>query len=238
LSAPSIIAVSPNPSALEVVLGTSIVVTFDQLIDTTTINATTFSLTGPGQTQLVSPTELNSKTPRPATGREYINGTFSFAVVSGNTVCTFTPSKPLRPNVTYTVLVIGGLGSVLGARVQNTASPAETLDSNYQWNFTTGDLDISVPPITSPLTPLFMPLDPSKVKISQQVWSVGNDLSQELSIVFPANIDTSTVSVDQILLSLEAILDDPSVCIPSGLIPTVTINGNTISIVISGWPAQ
>jgi hypothetical protein len=237
MSAPSIIKVSPNPNQTDVVLGTTVVVGFDQAIDTTTITSSTFSLTGPGQTQVISPEELNVKNPWPDTGREYIAGAFSFSTdVNGNTIATFTPSSPLRPNVIYTVLVVGGLGSVLGAAVKNLDTPPDTLDSNYQWTFTTGDLDVSVPPVTSPIAPLVVPLDPSRVQIQQRLWAVGNDLSQELDIIFPAPIDTTTVTPEQILLSLEPILNDPSVSIPSGLTPTVTISGNKISIVISGWP--
>lgn len=237
MSAPSIIKVSPNPNQTDVVLGTTIVVGFDQVIDQTTITSSTFSLTGPGQTQVISPEELNVRNPRPDAGREYIAGSFNFSTdANGNTVVTFIPSRPLRPNVVYTVLVVGGLGSVLGAAVKNTNTPPDTLDSNYQWTFTTGDLDISTPPITSPIAPLVVPLDPSRVQIQQRLWAVGNDLSQELDIIFSAPIDTTSVTPEQILLSLEPILNDPSVSVPSGLTPTVTISGNKISIVISGWP--
>ena len=146
MSAASVVAVSPNPNATDVVLGTTIVVTFDQLMDTTTISASTFSLTGPGQTQFISPTVLNSRKPVSQTGREYISGTFAFTVVGGNTVCTFTPSVPLRPNVIYTVLIIGaGNISTSGAVVKNTADPEEPLDATYEWSFTTGDLNTSTP---------------------------------------------------------------------------------------------
>jgi hypothetical protein len=143
----------------------------------------------------------------------------------------------LRPDVVYTVLLVGP-GSALSESIKNLESPPDTLDSNYQWTFTTGDLDISIPPVTSPLPPLLIPLDPSKVKIEQQIWAVGNDLSQEIDIIFPAPINTNTITPEQVLLSLEAILNDPSVTIPTGLTPTVKIAGSTISIIISGWPAS
>ena len=110
------------------------------------------------------------------------------------------------------------------------------LDSNYQWSFTTGDLNLSTPPPQSPLPVLTVPLDPSRIKITQRLWAVGNDLSQEINIVFPGPIDTDSVTPESILLSLEPILNDPSVQVPSGLTPTVTIEGDTITILISGWP--
>lgn len=251
MSAPSIVKVSPNPGATDVVLGSPVVFYFDQVIDTTTVTSQTFSLTGPGQTQVIAPGELNVRSPRPDMGREYIPGTFAFTTgTDGFTIVTFTPSRPLRPNVVYTVLIVGGLNSTLGARVLNLLSPPDTLDSNVQWTFTTGDLDVSIPPITSPLPPLIIPLDPSRIKIEQHIWSVGNDLSQELDIIFPGPIDTSTVTAADILLALEPILNDPSVVIPTGLTPTVTIAptvtidsvatilNNVIRIVISGWPSS
>lgn len=239
MSAPSIIKVSPNPSQIDVVLGTAVAVGFNQPIDQTTITSSTFSLTGPGQTKVIAPEELNVRNPRPDAGREYIPGTFSFSTdTSGNTIVTFTPSRPLRPNVVYTVLVVGGPSSVLGAAVKNLNTPPDALDNNYQWSFTTGDLDVSTPPVTSPTPPLIVPLDPSRVRIEQRLWSVGNNLAQELDITFPAPIDTNSITAEQILLSLEPILNDPSVSVPSGLTPTVTISGNKISIVITGWPAS
>jgi hypothetical protein len=137
--------------------------------------------------------------------------------------------------VVYTVLIVGSnLTSSPGVAVQNVAG--DLLDSTNQWTFTTGDLNISIPPVTSPIPQLVLPLDPSTILIQQKLWSVGNDLSQELDIIFPQPIDTTTVNVDQILLSLEPILNDPSIAVPSGLSAAVTITDNKIAVVISGWP--
>jgi hypothetical protein len=243
MAAPTIVQVYPNPGDVDVVLGTSINIYFDQPMDITTITPATFSLTGPGQSQVVSPDELNSRFPRPVAGREYIQGTFSFSSIAipgpaeGNTVASFSPARPLRPNVIYTVLVVGSdLTSATGVVVQNLASPPVPLGSTNQWTFTTGALNVSVPPVTSPIAPLVLPLDPGNVKIQQKLWAVGNDLSQELDIIFPAPIDTSTVTPEQILLSLEPILNDPSVIVPGGLTAAVTITGNTIAVLVTGWP--
>jgi hypothetical protein len=234
MSAPSIISSSPSNGTTDVVLGTAIVVGFDQPMDVTTINPSTFSLTGPGQTAVITPGNLISASPTAQTGREYITGSFVFTTdTAGNTIVTFNPSVPLRPNVTYSILIVGP-GQLASDSVKN--AQGVVLDSNYAWSFTTGDLDVSVPPPQSPLTPLSVPLDPSQIQITQQLWAVGNDLSQELTITFPAAIDPSSVNISDILLSLEPILNDPMVSVPSGLTPTVTISGNTISIQISGWP--
>lgn len=238
MPAPTIVAVSPNPNATDVVLGTMIVVTFDQLMDTTTIDSSTFSLTGPGQTQFISPTELNTRNPQAAVGREYVNGTFTFATnESGCTVLTFVPQVPLRPNVLYKVLIVGaGNVPVTGTVVSNLEDPPVQLNGTNQWTFTTGDINLVVPPVTSPLPLLTYPLDPSTIQIQQQVFSVGNDLSQTINIIFPGQIDPTTVCVEQILLSLEPLLNDPSVIVPSNLQPEVIIKGNVISITIYGWP--
>jgi hypothetical protein len=248
MSAPSVVSVSPNPSAIDIVLGTDIVVVFDQDMDTSTINTATFSLTGPGETQFVSPAQLNTRPLLPSTSREYVNGTFAFTETSppGGTILTFTPAVPLRPNVIYTVLLVGPGATANSQSITNL--DGDTLDSNYQWTFTTGDLDITVPPPSSPLTPLTYPLDPSKVRIVSQVYDIGNDLSQVIVIQFPAPINTASVTAAQILLSLEAILNDPSVVIPTGITPTVVIGGtngvdgsngpNTITITLTGWPSS
>ena len=121
MSAPSIVQVSPNPNQVDVVLGVSVSIIFDQPMDLTTITGATFSLTGPGQTQMVSPDEFNTRSPRPVAGREYVQGTFSFAnTLDGNTVAAFSPVRSLRPNEVYTVLVVGlYLTSALGTVVKN-----------------------------------------------------------------------------------------------------------------------
>jgi hypothetical protein len=236
MSAPSIISSSPADGTTDIVLGTKIVVGFDQPMDTTTLNSSTFSLTGPGTAEVIAQGGLISEAPKFRSSRYTVPGTFSFATdTNGNTILTFTPSEPLRPDVVYTVLIVGP-GQLASTSAKNT--DGETLDSNYQWSFTTGDLDISTPPATSPLPLLNIPLDPSQIKIQEKVWAVGNDLSQEIVITFPAPIDTTSVTPDQILLSLEPILNDPFVPVPSGLTPNVVISGNKITITISGWPSS
>ena len=230
---PSILSSSPSSGTLDVVLGTVIKVGFSVVMDTTTITSSTFSLTGPGQTGIVGPDEMIAKDPRVKTGREYIPGAFTFSTdANGNTVVTFTPRRPLRPNVTYTVLIVGT--SQLSSDAVKGAD-GTTLDFNYEWSFTTGDLNLKTPPASSPLPSLSIPLDPSQVKIQQRLWAVGNDLSQEIDIIFPGPIDTTSVTPEQILLSLEPILNDPFVSVPSSLTPTVTIEGNKITVLIAGW---
>ena len=120
MAAPNVLSVSPGDQSTDVVLGTPIQVTFDQAIDTTTISDATFSLSGPGQTEIITAQGMSTLNRLPATGREYIPGTFGFTTnTSGATVVTFTPAHPLRENVTYNVMIAGGGGLLTTAGVKN-----------------------------------------------------------------------------------------------------------------------
>src|SRR5690242_907834 len=138
MAAPTITSVSPANSETDVILGTQIKVTFDQLIDHATITDSTFSLTGPGQTMVLTPEQLVAEDPEAVTGREYIEGTFTFDDTAGYTVVTFNPSKPLQPNKQYVVLVLGGDAVLSTDSVKNVG--AEPLATTYQWSFATGTL--------------------------------------------------------------------------------------------------
>jgi Bacterial Ig-like domain len=74
----------------------------------------------------------------PITGTDYVAGTFSFALNgSGATIATFKPARPMRPNVKYTVLISTDVATAAGV----------TLANNYTWTFTTGVLNLTVPPV-------------------------------------------------------------------------------------------
>jgi hypothetical protein len=86
--------------------------------------------------------------PLAPTGREYITGTFSFVLTSNNqTVVTFMPSRVLRKNTTYNVLLLGASGSLISNEVRNPAY--EGMADSYEWSFTTGTVDVTVPPTRS-----------------------------------------------------------------------------------------
>ena len=80
MSAPLVVNVDPANNEVDVVLGTQITITFDQSIDTTTIDESTFSVTGPGQTQILTAGQLIAKDGNTLLSREYIEGTFAFDV--------------------------------------------------------------------------------------------------------------------------------------------------------------
>lgn len=248
MAAPTIVSVTPTDLETDVVLGTQITVLFDSLMDHSTINNTTFSLTGPGQTMIVTPDQLVSEDPQSVTGREYITGVFAFddTIAAGTqTSLTFTPSKPLRPNVDYEVLILGSGGALTSATVKNAAHVA--MVGTYIWTFTTGELNLVVPPPSAPVPGSAPQLDPSQIIViprqsGNQV--VGADLTQEIDLIFPDSV--SLVPYDptsDILTSVEAVLGDPSVAVPSGLTITPTWQSyggkpnRKLKLVITGWPA-
>ena len=107
-----------------------------------------FSLTGPGTSEIVTAQNMATLSPLAPTGREYIPGTFSFVLNSNNqTVVTFIPSRVLRKNTTYNVLLLGASGSLTSNGVRNPAF--EGMLNSYEWSFTTGTVDITVLPTWS-----------------------------------------------------------------------------------------
>jgi ice-binding like protein/Big-like domain-containing protein len=121
-SAPGNISVkSSNPSAgqLGVCPNASINATFTlpagQRMDPSTINATTFTVTGPGPA--LTPVTASSVTLDTATG----------------TIATFTPQNPLIPGGTYTATIMGGAKGV-----KDLAVPPDAMTNNDSWNFTAG----------------------------------------------------------------------------------------------------
>lgn len=246
MAAPTVLSVTPADQDVDIVLGTQITVLFSTLMDHSSINDATFSLTGPGQTQIVTPDQLVADDPEPITGREYITGTFSFDDTLGSgtkTQLTFIPSKPLRPNVTYTLLILGSGGVLTSGSVKD--STAVEMIGSYTWSFTTGDLNLVSPPPSSPVPGSFPALDPNSIIViprqdGNQV--VGTDLTQEIDLIFPGSVDLTSFNSSDILTSIEAIIGDPSVIVPPGLVAGYTwstYNGDPnrkLTISITGWP--
>lgn len=66
----------------DVVLGSSIIVVFSEPIDTDSVNNSTFALTGPNFSSIVTTSQLIEANPMPAQGKGYILGTFGFSTVT------------------------------------------------------------------------------------------------------------------------------------------------------------
>lgn len=247
MAVPHVLSVTPTADETDVVLGTQITVLFDTLMLHSSIDESTFSLTGPGQTQIVTPDQMVAEDPQSVTGREYITGTFAFDdthASSTQTLLTFTPSKPLRPNVEYMLLILGSGAVVTSGAVQS--STHTQMVGSYSWSFTTGELNLVVPPPSSPVAGAAPQFDPSKIVViprqsGNQI--VGADLTQEIDLIFPGSVSLSPYDpTADILMSIEAILGDPSVPVPSGL--TVTPSWNSyggqpnrkLTLRITGFP--
>lgn len=248
MTAPTVTSVTPTADETDVVLGTQIIVVFSFLMDHTTINDGTFSLTGPGQTMIATPDQMIAEDPVSVTGREYITGTFSFDDTIGGglqTQVTFNPSKPLRPDVEYTILIMGSGGVLSSDAVKNIYGVA--MVGSYTWSFTTGELNLVVPPPSAPVPGASPQFDPSTiVVIPRQSGNqrVGADLSQEIDLIFPDSVSLTPYDpTPDILTSVEAILGDPDVVIPSGLVTNLgwTSYGGKpnrkLTISITGWPS-
>jgi hypothetical protein len=237
MSAPVILAVSPSSGDTDVVLGTNITITFDQAIDPKTVTESTFSLMGPGQTGVISPTELLKGDPASSTGREYITGDLTFPMVNQ---VVFNPDKPLRPNVKYTLLLVGAGAAIIKDSIKNLAG--EPMAKSGQVFFTTGTLTGSTPPVQSPLpfddprvAPWMKPvLQPDDIIVHPRAL-VGNDLTQVVELIFPETIDMTSFDIDSIEVAIEPLVDDPLVTVPGGLIATRTIDDNKVLISITGW---
>ena len=149
---------------------------------------------------------------------------------SGGTTVTFTPSKPLFPGTVYTVLVVGA-DSVLSNVFVHDLSGNKLL-SSYQWSFTTGTLDLNVPPIQNPIPLLKVPINPDQIQIIPRA-PVGNDISV-IDLIFPAPIDTNSFDPSNLLIGIEPILNDPDVMVPSGASASYVIQGNRLIVTITG----
>lgn len=115
----SIQSTNPGPGALGVCPDASINATFTVpsglRMDPTTVNAATFTVTGPGP--LFTPVTAASVTLDVLTGQ----------------IATFTPGALLTVGVTYTATLKG-----TASGVKDLAIPANTMVSDYTWTFTVG----------------------------------------------------------------------------------------------------
>lgn len=236
MSAPQVISTFPLHEDTDIPLGISVKITFDQLIDISTISEGTFSLYGPGQVGLISPDQLVARDPSPIEGREYLEGSFFFATnPSSQTEVTFTPNRPLRPGTLYTVLLVGSSSLLSTEVVKNTLD--EPMVQSYLFVFTTGSLDVTVPPPVSPLPSQLTRIDPSAIMVRPRE-NVGADLTQVIELIFPDEIDPG-FDPTTVLVGVEAILRDSDVQVPSGLSASVQIDpsdGKKLLVTISGWP--
>ena len=120
----SVLSTNPSTNQTAVCPSASVNATFSARLDPATVSATTFTLTGPALTPVTAASvKLDA-----ATGR----------------TATFVPQSALVDGVTYTATIIGG-----SSGVKDLAIPANTMASNFTWNFTAGPATPSCPtPVT------------------------------------------------------------------------------------------
>lgn len=238
MSAPIIQSFTPYAGETDVVLGRPIEILFDQPIDPASVSTKTFSLMGPGQTSVVDAENLLHKASQVSTGREYIPGEFSFpAPAPGDTwlqdqKLVFTCDRALRPNVVYTLLLLGKGSLLATAYIRNLFG--EGLAKSIQTTFTTGEIDMVQTPPESPLMasqPWEKPRLSSKDILVRPRRAVGNDLTQEIDIVFPGPIDPNSFDMNDLIVAGEPFLNDPQTQIPDST-ATVQIDGNTLRITV------
>lgn len=361
---PTIVSVTPVPNATDVVLGSSIVITFSEPIDTDSYNNATFVLTGPNLSTIVTDQQLIEYNPKPAQGRGYILGSFNFSTKTyqpwapftvyalnaqvvdsngnvqtvvepgmsspyapawlttpgastvdnnipqwqadqavsfgkyivdpnqnlqkctvsvggttgsvppvwnktlngvtfdgsvtwtavqvpvdggpiwmnggpannGQTVATFTPAKPMLPGTIYTVLVVGSDSTLANTYVHDLSG--NPLLSSYQWSFTTGTLNLSVPPTQNPIPPPKTYLQPSQVIVVPRPPVGVDDPSVSsvttIELIFPAPVDINSFDPSQLLVGVEPIMNDPDVMVNYGANATYVVQGNKIIVTVTG----
>lgn len=172
-----ILSVLPDVNSQGVILQGAIIVTFDQEIDATTYSEQSFLLSCPPEAPAITSNALVGSI-APASGTDYVAGSFSFALnTAGATIATFKPARPLRPNVKYTVLISTDVQTPTGV----------SLSDNYTWSFTTGVLNLTVPPMQQP-----GPAQVGRIRKEDLTISPRSTLNNDLHLIvikFPGNID-------------------------------------------------
>ena len=164
----------PDINSTGVILQGAVIVTFDQEIDVTTYDESSFLLSAPPETPRVPPGGLVGPV-APVTGTDYVQGTFTFAVnTAGATVATFVPARPIRPNVKYTVLI--------STAVQTPGPTPVPLSANYTWSFVTGVLNLTTPPPPQPGPGQVGRIRKEDLRTSPRS-SINNDLHQIIIVV-------------------------------------------------------
>jgi Ice-binding-like/Bacterial Ig-like domain len=96
-AAPTVISVAPANSAMAICPNTLVTATFSEAMQSSTINTTTFTLTGPGLTSVAG----------------------TVAYVGASDVATFTPNSPLALNTLYTATITTGAQDLAGDPLAN-----------------------------------------------------------------------------------------------------------------------
>lgn len=149
---------------------------------------------------------------------------------SGVTIATFTPSCALTPGTVYTVLIVGTDSTLATTYVEDVSG--NPMLTSYQWSFTTGTLNIVVPPIQNPILPSKVFIDPQSIKVVPRA-TLNEDISI-IELIFPQPINPDSFDPTQLLIGIGAIMDDPQVQIPGQASASYTIQGNKLIVTVTG----
>jgi hypothetical protein len=244
----------PPVSGLSIPLGTTVSITFNRMMLTTSGLSDTFFLEGPDTDQFVGPGlievqqypdnisqgELSDFLMSPGY-RGIVDGTFSYLTVSGGSIPTsgtqliFTPSKPLAPSTSYT------------AHQGETYDASGVLISGYvTWSFETGTGSIIALPntiSTSVLAQAFRapgmapsasnPL--SVISTTPKSHSVEQDISlTEIDIEFDKNLDATSISSDMISIVSFPATEHPNANVKATgeLVFNYEVSGNMLKLKI------
>lgn len=155
---------------------------------------------------------------------------------SGQTLATFTPSKPMLPGTEYTVLIVGEDSPLVSTFVHDLSG--NNLLNSQQWTFKTGTLNIVTPPVQNPLPPPKTFLNPGQIQVIPRP-SVGVDDPsvsdiQTIELIFPAPVDPNSFDPAQLLIAVEPIMNDPDLMVPSSAKASYIIQGNKIIVTVTG----
>ncbi len=122
-TAPTVIATNPVNNATGVPINQKIAATFSEAINPATINATTFTVSGPGGVAVAG----------------------AVTYVAAGSIATFTPTSALAPNTTYVATITTG--------AQDLAQPPNVLGANFVSTFTTGAAPDTTKPTVISIVP-------------------------------------------------------------------------------------
>jgi hypothetical protein len=207
---------SPPSGATGVSLTSSIVVTFDRLMDTDSLGEE-FFIAGPDTDQFVGPgvTEFNVFPDNVSQGDDFltspglsgiVDGTFTYATINNATRMTFTPSSPMVALLQYTAHL-------------PTADDAggTTYTGHITFSWTTGSGSIEALPDTSSTSVLLSTVsslsvlnDLEIVKVTPLANSVENEVDlEQIEIEFNKVISSASLA-DNISVKTYSATDHPS----------------------------
>lgn len=234
---------SPPNDGINVPLSSDIVITFDRLMDEARLEED-FFLEGPDTDQYIGPGLLELSGGNVSQGdpadfflspgyKGIVPGTFSFETVGETqTVLTFSPDKPLAPDIEY------------GAYINETLdAEGNTLEGIVTWSFQTGTGSIEVLPSAVSTSVIAVapqavaalaavsPLEVSSTSPADH--SVENPIdATEILVEFSKDVDPSSIADSNFIVSTHVVSDHPTLntVVLENLAKTLSVAGNIVTV--------